>query len=74
MNYETTMRAARMINAQRDKSDRRNGFATPGDGPIIEHIHTAMMAIEAGIKSGDWSAVAEGQAMLESVVQRMTND
>lgn len=73
MNYDTAMQAARMINAQRDRDDRRNGFATPNDGPVVEHIRTAMMAIEAGIKSGDWTAIVEGQAMLESIVLRMDN-
>ena len=72
MAYNQLMREARKTHAQRDKSDHANGFATPSDGPIVEHIRTAMMAIEIGMKTKDWGTVAEGQAMLEVVILRLS--
>jgi hypothetical protein len=71
MNYDELMSNARRTNAKRDKQDRKNNFAAPGDLPLVEHIRTAMMAIEAGIKTDDWENIAEGQAMLEDAVKRL---
>lgn len=74
MNYTRLMEAARRTNAARTATERRRGFATPDDGPISEHIRTAMMAIEAGITIGSWTNIAEAQAMLEDVVTRLNTE
>lgn len=63
-NLEKLMTDARRVNAQRNADERKLGFATPHDGPIEMLIATAAEAIEAGIKIGDWTCVAEGLAML----------
>ena len=65
--YEELMRVARLTNKRRDRDEREVGFATPSDGGPGEIIKTAMFAIEAGIRSKDWSCVAEAQALLEEL-------
>lgn len=65
MNYQQLIEKARRANKQRDQLDRRNGFAAPNDGPIGMLFATAFAAIEAGITTEDWSAIAEGLVMLQ---------
>jgi hypothetical protein len=64
--YEALMDEARLTNAFRDETDRRNGFATPTSGRDL--VTTVMLALKAGIVTGDWTCVAEAQAMLEELV------
>ena len=64
MDYDALLAQAIQTNAQRDQIDRNHGNAPPGNCPIIVHLRTVASAIEAGIRSEDWNAVAEGQVML----------
>ena len=90
MNYDELMRRARAVNRKRDALDReiapahaelnRRGApmpiepGAPIDLPVVDHIRTAMMAIECGIKTDDWGAVAEGLAMIEDIERRLGSD
>jgi hypothetical protein len=71
MDYDRLMAQARTKNRRRDASDRRLGLAAPSDATVAQHLQTAMAAIKAGIATEDWSIVAEGQALLEEVSQRI---
>lgn len=71
MNYDKLMAEARALNTKRDQIDRSGGFSAPSDGSMHMLLITAMLAIEAGIKLADWSVVAEGQAMLEDLENRL---
>ncbi len=87
MDYDKLMKRARAVNRKRDVGDRKMAPfhrtmnkigaqfpiepGAPSDLRIVDHIRTAMMAIECGIKTDDWNNIAEGQAMLEEVVQRL---
>jgi hypothetical protein len=71
--YKKLMAKARQTNAKRDETDREGYFATPDYGPLSQMLKTAMSAVEAGIITADWNAVAEGQAMLEQLMQRCMN-
>jgi hypothetical protein len=66
MNYNEVMDQARNTNKWRDQAERDAGLPAESDRHPYERIITAMMAIEAGIKTDDWSCIAEGQALLES--------
>ncbi len=69
--YDRIMEKARKTNAERGEADKESGFANPGETPPSSHIETAMAAIEAGIRTSDWNAVAEGQAMIEAILERV---
>lgn len=66
--FKAIMAKARTTNASRSASERRAGFSSLESGPPREFARTAMLAIEAGIKSQDWDCVAEGLAMLEDYI------
>lgn len=68
--YNQLMQRAREVNARRDESERKMGLGTPDQGPLSLQLRTVMSAIQAGIISEDWNAVAEGQAMLEVIEKR----
>ncbi len=70
MDYERLMAQARKTNAERDEEEREVGFAAPGDSGPFDLLRTAALAIECGIRTNDWKAVAEGQAMLEQILSR----
>ena len=69
--YEQLMTAARKTNAKRDASERKAGFAAESDLHPFVQVRTAMMAIEAGITTEDWSNIAEAQAILEVAMQKI---
>ncbi|MCH8877632.1 MAG: hypothetical protein IIA89_12540 [Chloroflexi bacterium] len=69
--YDTIMEKARKTLADRDRIDLESGFDSPGETPLSSRIETAMAAIEAGIRKTDWGLVAEGQAMLEIVLDKV---
>jgi len=69
-NYEKLMQKARETNQERDQADKHGGFATP-DVTVNLLMRTAMGAIECGIKTEDWNNVAEGQAMLEQLANKL---
>lgn len=69
MDYEKLMAAARKTNARRDEIDKRNGFVTPYECGADGLLKTIREAIECGIRAGDWNIVAEGQAMLEKMIE-----
>lgn len=79
---------ARRTNAHRDEIDHQSGFAPPGepgcdrDGgnrstpreDLISLLATAHSAIECGMRTEDWNAVAEGAVMLEDAVNKLRKD
>ena len=71
MDYKKLMSEARQFNAKMNKADEQAGFKTPGESPLSSHVQAAMMAIQCGIKTNNWDAVAQGQAILEDVIERM---
>lgn len=74
MDYEKIMKIARRVNQNRSKIDRKNGFAAVEDVSNLMQIETAMEAIKCGIITNDWDCVAEGQAMLESLVTTLVTE
>lgn len=72
MDYEKLMTRARASNRKRDAADRRLGMAAPKDAEVGEHLQTAMAAFKAGIATEDWRIIAEGQALLEEIAQRIS--
>jgi hypothetical protein len=69
MDYDRLMRKARRHNRKLDAVDARYGNASPSQVVPSLQVRTVMSAIECGIKTGDWNCVAEGQAMLETLVE-----
>lgn len=69
--YSKLMKAARITNRRMDSVDRKAGFAAPGDCDLTLQLRTAMSAIECGIKTGDWSAVAEGLDILQRAEEKL---
>ena len=65
------MAKARKTNLMRDSADKEVGSVPPSEASLLEHLRTAMFAIEAGIQTDDWNAVAEGQAMLEEILSQV---
>ena len=63
---------ARRTNDKRDRTDRRNGFSAPNDGPADMALRTAMCAIECGLQMEDLDCVAEGYEMLVDLHLKMT--
>jgi len=74
MDYDKLMDEARKQNVEFDAIDRKSPFASPHERSPKVHLITAMAAIECGIKTDDWSCVAEGQAMLEQLDERMKGE
>lgn len=72
MDYEKIMNQARKTNNDRDKSEKSSGFSAESDLHPYANIRTAMMAIQAGITIEDWSAIAEGQAILEMAMEKIS--
>lgn len=66
-NYHKLMNKARKTNRERDTIDHETGCAAPQEGTKGMLLRTAMCALQAGIASGDWNCVAEGQVMLEQL-------
>jgi hypothetical protein len=56
------------------RGEQKAGYATPAQGGPGGLLRTAMGAISCGIGTGDWSAVAEGQALLEELHDGMHPD
>src|SRR5262245_5492663 len=69
--FARLVKKARMTNATRDATERQYGDATPADCGPAGYIRTAMAAIEAGIKTSDVNALAEGYAMLDDCWRRL---
>lgn len=69
--YKKIMLKARKTNMERDDIDRSIGRPAPPDTTDDLFCRIAMSAIECGIKTDDWNAVAEGQAMLEMLELRL---
>lgn len=53
------------------RTERLNGFASPENLYPIDHLRTALVAIEAGITIKDWDTVAEGYVMAKDVCDRV---
>lgn len=70
MDYEKLMEKARATNAKRDNDDRLSGAGAPEDHGAWALLVTAIDAIKAGVVRDDWNAIAEGQAMLERIVDK----
>jgi len=64
------MKKARRKIADMQKRERGAGFGTPAEGPLSDHIATAVFAIQAGITTENWDHVAEAQVMLIECAMR----
>ena len=74
--YQKIMAKARKTNKRRDIQDDKYGDGKPdsaADG-IIMFLRTVMIAISCGIKMENWNNVAEGQAMLEQLMDTVAKD
>lgn len=71
MNYEAMMEVARATNRKRSADERRAGWASPENCSLVEHLRTALAAVEAGVKTTDWPTVCEGIGLLELAVARL---
>jgi|SRR5262252_3411145 len=61
----------RATNRARDRDDRHAGWASPTDTPPSEAMWTAIIAMKAGVLTGDLSCLGEAIAMLEDTTERM---
>lgn len=68
--YQKVMKKARRTNKQRDRTDKANGFASPGDGTLDQFLRNAISAIVCGLEMAEWSCVAEGLDMLQQAELR----
>lgn len=69
--YEEMMAEARRFNARMDRIEIDHGFATPDETGHAMALRTAMVAVQAGIVTDDWTCVAQAQVMLEQLVGRL---
>lgn len=71
MDYQKLMDNARKTNLELDQGEESVGLLSERKAHPFVNIRTAMMAIEAGIKVGDWSCIAEAQALLEMAMEKI---
>lgn len=71
MDYQKLMDNARKTNLELDQEEESVGLLSERKAHPFVNIRTAMMAIEAGIKVGDWSCIAEAQALLEMAMEKI---
>ena len=69
--YEALLKKAKRTNQQRDRHDRKVGFAAPGDASLRVYFRTVLSALEAGMRMEDWPCVAEGYVMLQDFYARL---
>jgi hypothetical protein len=65
--FKRLLDRAHRVNRERDGTDRDSGFAAPADGRPDELLRTAYCAIECGLQTVDFRAVAQGLDMLEDL-------
>ena len=65
--FKKLMEEARRANVRMDEEDRAAGFAAPVDCSPELQLRTAKAAIECGIRTEDWAAVAEGLDLLRQL-------
>lgn len=70
MDYEKLIVKARKTIKHQERIEREMGLIAPGDWGSFDLLRTAFMAIRCGIETDDWDAVAEGQAMLEIILDK----
>ena len=57
--------AARKI-ARMHRMDCESGFQPDEESPVPMRLRTVMFALEAGLKTEDWNAIAEAYLMLKA--------
>lgn len=62
---------ARHTNDQRTASEHEHGWASPDDLGTYGVLDTALIALEAGMVTEDWSCIAEAYVFVESVVRQL---
>ena len=82
-NFEALMKTARETNRRRDDAEHQVGYAGPSNNiaqiraeaifstDLKMLLRTASLAIECGIRTDDWNAVAEGLAMLDDAAEEI---
>lgn len=69
--YQAFVRKSSTRVAEMSADERRSGSAAPEDGPLFQHIRTILFALEAGIRTRDWTCVGDGLVMTMQVLKRM---
>ncbi|MFY9750354.1 MAG: hypothetical protein WAK75_03460 [Methanoregula sp.] len=68
MDYPSLMKEARRINKERYKMDLEDCFESLPVN-LMAYITTAMSAVQTGITTENFATIAEGQAILEQVIE-----
>ncbi len=67
--YRKLMAKAVATNAKRDDDERKAGILPASECPPDAIIRTAQEALECGLLTQDWNAVAEAAAMLAEITK-----
>ena len=62
--YKKLISDARSTNAYRSRSERENGLMPADEVESFKFLRIVESALQAGMRTGDWNAIAEGYAML----------